>query len=101
MKNVQENKKKSKQRIKGKKTIVRKNSSFLSYRIKLFLTYTTIFCVISSLCILLSSAILFKIKDIVVQGDEVYRKADFDRRKWNKKGEIIFFLLIQSQQVSI
>ena len=101
MKNVQENKKKSKQRIKGKKTIVRKNSSFLSYRIKLFLTYTTIFCVISSLCILLSSAILFKIKDIVVQGDEVYEKQTLIEESGIKRGDNLFFTNTKSASINL
>jgi cell division protein FtsQ len=101
MKNVQENKTKSKQKIKGKKTIVRKNASFLSYKIKLFLTYTTIFCVISSLCILLSSAILFKIKDIVVQGDEVYEKQTLIEESGIKKGDNLFFTNTKSASINL
>lgn len=91
MKKVQENKKKSMQKIKGKKIVARRKPNILGYKIKSFLTYTTIFFVISAICIFLSSAILFKIKEIVVQGDEVCEQQVLIEESGIKKGDNLFF----------
>lgn len=91
MRKVQENKKKSMRKVKGKKIIARRKSNFLGYKIKSTLAYVTIFCVISAICMLLSSAILFKIKEIVVQGDEVCESQTLIEKSGIKSGDNLFF----------
>lgn len=91
MRKVQKNKKKSMRKVKDKKIIARRKSSFLSYKIKSILAYVTIFCVISAVCMLLSSAILFKIKEIVVQGDEVCEPQILIEKSGIKSGDNLFF----------
>ena len=91
MRKVQKNKKKSMRKVKDKKIIARRKSSFLGYKIKSILTYVMIFCVISVVCMLLSSAILFKIKEIVVQGDEVCDPLVLIEKSGIKSGDNLFF----------
>lgn len=92
MRKVRENKKKSTKTIvkKSKPQIKRKKTKLLSSRLKLIFTYCATFCVVSAVCLFLSSTILFKIKEIVVQGDAVCEAQVLVEKSGIKKGDNLF-----------
>ena len=88
----QKNKKTSLKIRKNKNFIKRKRSTFLGYKIKLVLTYFFIFCLISSICIFLSSAVLFKINEIEVLGDVICDSNFLIEKSGIKLGDNLFFV---------
>lgn len=69
----------------------RKKTSFLNYKVKSVLTYVAAFCVISVGCLFFSSMILFKIKEIVVQGDDACEEQVLLETSGIKKEDNLFF----------
>lgn len=68
-----------------------KTKSLHYYRLRLILTYTIIFLIISFLCLFVSSTVLFKIKTIEVQGDEVCSREELVKKSEIKTGDNLFF----------
>lgn len=92
MKKVRENNYMATQKIKNKKNIKRKKSNLLIYKIKLILSYCAIFLIISTLCLFISFTILFKIKEIVVQGDSICDAQVLIEKSGIKYGDNLFFV---------
>lgn len=66
--------------------------SLINYKLKLFLTYFTMFFVVSFLCLFASSMLLFKINSIEVQGDNVCDAATLIEKSGIKNGDNLFFI---------
>lgn len=66
--------------------------SLMDYRIGRVLVFATMLCGVSVLCLFLSSTVLFSIKDISVQGDEVYEPGFIIEQSGTKLGHNLFLL---------
>ncbi len=73
-------------------------SGIFSYRIWRVLTYAAVFCGISVVCLLLSSTVLFSIKEIIIQGDEIYESQVVIEQSGVKVGDNLF--LLNAEQLS-
>ncbi len=69
-----------------------KRRSLINYKLRQFLTYFTMFFVVSFLCLLASSTLLFKINLIEVQGDEVCDAQALIEKSGIKTGDNLFFI---------
>ena len=76
----------------------RRRFSLTDYRIGRVLVYGAAFCGLSALCLLLSSTVLFSIKNISVQGDEIYEPQVVLEQSGAKVGDNL--LLLNAAQVS-
>ena len=74
----------------------RQKFSIMHYRIGRVLTYATVFLGISAVCLFLSSTILFGIKEIIVQGDEIYAPQIVIEQSAVKIGDNLFLLDTES-----
>ena len=92
MKKYQKNKKKSLKIRKDKNNIRKKKIIFGHYRIKLIMIYFIIFCLISSICIFLSSAVLLKTNEIDVLGDEICDSNFLIEKSGIKIGDNLLFI---------
>lgn len=86
MKKVQQNRKKITRNVKSKRKF-----RLLGYKIRTMLVYLGIFSLVSSICLFFSSAILFKIKEITVQGDTVCEQRILIEKSGIKIGDNLFF----------
>lgn len=84
-------KKRTRVQSKRKQGIVQKKN-FIGYKFKLILTYGIIFCLICMVCLFFSSMILFKIKEIVVQGDKVCESQVLIEKSGIKIEDNLFFV---------
>lgn len=76
----------------------RRRFSLTDYRIGRVLVYGAAFCGLSALCLFLSSTVLFSIKNISVQGDEIYEPQVVLERSGAKVGDNL--LLLNAAQVN-
>lgn len=70
----------------------RRRFSLTDYRIGRVLVHGTAFCGLSALCLFLSSTVLFSIKNISVQGDEIYEPQVVLGQSGAKVGDNLLFL---------
>ena len=70
----------------------RRRFSLTDYRIGRVLVYGAAFCGLSALCLFLSSTVLFSIKNISVQGDEIYEPQVVLEQSGAKVGDNLLFL---------
>lgn len=75
-----------------KRPVRRRRFSLTDYRIGRVLVYGAAFCGLSALCLFLSSTVLFSIKNIYVQGDEIYEPQVVLEQSGAKVGDNLLFL---------